>query len=316
MAVMMVLSLVTVPVMAETPAANDPRLSTAPKTGTAAAPADAANLNEALNVAGGTLTFTSEGDHPWIVDGDAAKSTNVNVANSTSTVSTTVTAAAGDILQFDFMSFGEAAGDYVWDGLHLTVDGTEVMKWSRVETWTTYAVELTAGEHTVAWSYQKDGSVDREGDYATVDNVYVGAPVTPNAINVEAVSVPAGRRATVAYTVLPDPDQAEIIIKAIGDINYKIPYTATFNENKDNILLQLQPEPLEIKFDPSTQLTANEKELTEITVIVTVQADEKGDFAYNGKTLKFAIKATKVEVGNTTLDKFPITTFNFDMSKK
>lgn len=39
MAVMMVLSLVTVPVMAETPAANDPRLSTAPKTGTAAAPA-------------------------------------------------------------------------------------------------------------------------------------------------------------------------------------------------------------------------------------------------------------------------------------
>ena len=203
MAVMMVLSLVTVPVMAETPAANDPRFSTAPKTGTAAAPADAANLNEALNVAGGTLTFTSEGDHPWIVDGDAAKSTNVNVANSTSTVSTTVTAAAGDILQFDLMSFGEGSGDYVWDGLHLTVDGTEVMKWSRVETWTTYAVELTAGEHTVAWSYQKDGSVDREGDYATVDNVYVGAPVTPNAINVEAVSVPAGRRATVSYTVLP-----------------------------------------------------------------------------------------------------------------
>ena len=85
-------------------------------------------------------------------------------------------------------------------------------------------------------------------------------------------------------SIIEDPDQAEIIIKAIGDINYKIPYTATFNENKDNILLQLQPEPLEIKFDPSTQLTANEKEATEITVIVTVQADEKGDFAYNGKT--------------------------------
>ena len=137
MAVMMVLSLVTVPVMAESPAANDPRLSTAPKTGTAAAPADAANLNEALNVAGGTLTFTSEGDHPWIVDGDAAKSTNVNVANSTSTVSTTVTAAAGDILQFDFMSFGEGFGDTVWDGLQLFIDGTETMKWNRVETWTT-----------------------------------------------------------------------------------------------------------------------------------------------------------------------------------
>ncbi|HAY19893.1 MAG TPA: hypothetical protein DCY17_03680, partial [Clostridiales bacterium] len=225
MAVMMVLSLVTVPVMAESPAANDPRLSTAPKTGIAAEPADAANLDEALNAAGGTLTFTTEGDYPWVVDGDAAKSTNVNVASSTSTVSTTVTAAAGDILQFDFMSFGEGTTS-VWDGLHLTVDGTEVMKWSRVETWTTYAVELTAGEHTVAWSYQKDSSVDKEGDYATVDNVYVGAPVVPTSIEVENVTVPAGRRATVAYTVLP----AEAFNK---NVTFSIANTAiaTVNEN-------------------------------------------------------------------------------------
>ena len=226
MAVMMVLSLVTVPVMAETPAANDPRLSTAPKTGTAAAPADAANLNEALNVAGGTLTFTSEGDYPWIVDGDAAKSTNVNVANSTSTVSTTVTAAAGDILQFDFRSFGEGSGNTVWDGLHLFIDGTEVAKWNRVETWTTYAVELTAGEHTVTWTYQKDSTVDKEGDYANVDNVYVGAPVVPTSIEVENVTVPAGRRATVAYTVLP----AEAFNK---NVTFSIANTAiaTVNEN-------------------------------------------------------------------------------------
>ena len=226
MAVMMVLSLVTVPVMAETPAANDPRFSTAPKTGTAAAPADAANLNEALNVAGGTLTFTSEGDHPWIVDGDAAKSTNVNVANSTSTVSTTVTAAAGDILQFDFRSFGEGFGDTVWDGLHLFIDGTEVAKWNRVETWTTYAVELTAGEHTITWTYQKDSTVDKEGDYANVDNVYVGAPVVPTSIEVENVTVPAGRRATVAYTVLP----AEAFNK---NVTFSIANTAiaTVNEN-------------------------------------------------------------------------------------
>ena len=82
-----------------------------------------------LNVAGGTLTFTSEGDHPWIVDGDAAKSTNVNVASSTSTVSTTVTAAAGDILQFDFTLLRRRLrATTVWDGLHLFIDGTEVMQ--------------------------------------------------------------------------------------------------------------------------------------------------------------------------------------------
>ena len=166
-------------------------------------PGPVSDLDEAMNVAGGTLHFTTDGDYPWIVEETWGKSTNVNVASSTSTVSTTVTAAAGDILQFDFRSFGEGFGDTVWDGLHLFIDGTEVAKWNRVETWTTYAVELTAGEHTITWTYQKDSSVDKEGDYATVDNVYVGAPVVPTSIEVENVTVPAGRRATVAYTVLP-----------------------------------------------------------------------------------------------------------------
>ena len=189
-------------------------------------PGPVSDLDEAMNVAGGTLHFTTDGDYPWIVEETWGKSTNVNVASSTSTVSTTVTAAAGDILQFDFRSFGEGFGDTVWDGLHLFIDGTEVAKWNRVETWTTYAVELTAGEHTITWTYQKDSSVDKEGDYATVDNVYVGAPVVPTSIEVENVTVPAGRRATVAYTVLP----AEAFNK---NVTFSIANTAiaTVNEN-------------------------------------------------------------------------------------
>ena len=189
-------------------------------------PGPGSDLDEAMNVAGGTLHFTTDGDYPWIVEETWGKSTNVNVASSTSTVSTTVTAAAGDILQFDFRSFGEGFGDTVWDGLHLFIDGTEVAKWNRVETWTTYAVELTAGEHTITWTYQKDSSVDKEGDYANVDNVYVGAPVVPTSIEVENVTVPAGRRATVAYTVLP----AEAFNK---NVTFSIANTAiaTVNEN-------------------------------------------------------------------------------------
>ena len=189
-------------------------------------PGPVSDLDEAMNVAGGTLHFTTDGDYPWIVEETWGKSTNINVASSTSTVSTTVTAAAGDILQFDFRSFGEGFGDTVWDGLHLFIDGTEVAKWNRVETWTTYAVELTAGEHTITWTYQKDSSVDKEGDYANVDNVYVGAPVVPTSIEVENVTVPAGRRATVAYTVLP----AEAFNK---NVTFSIANTAiaTVNEN-------------------------------------------------------------------------------------
>ena len=39
-------------------------------------------------------------------------------------------------------------------------------------------------------------------------------------------------------SIIEDPDAAEAIIKAVGDVEYKIPYQAAFNDNKDNILLQ------------------------------------------------------------------------------
>ena len=193
-------------------------------------PGPGSDLDEAMNVAGGTLHFTTDGDYPWIVEETWGKSTNINVASSTSTVSTTVTAAAGDILQFDFRSFGEGFGDTVWDGLHLFIDGTEVAKWNRVETWTTYAVELTAGEHTITWTYQKDSTVDKEGDYANVDNVYVGAPVVPTSIEVENVTVPAGRRATVAYTVLP----AEAFNK---NVTFSTANTAIATVNENGVIV-------------------------------------------------------------------------------
>ena len=121
MAIAMVLSLVTIPVMAES---ADTATSVAkPGSANNVQPADAATLDEALNVPGGTITFVTEGDYPWVISGDAAVSTNVNVASSTSTVSATVTAAAGDIVQFDYMSFGEGTST-VWDGLEFYVDGT------------------------------------------------------------------------------------------------------------------------------------------------------------------------------------------------
>ena len=45
-------------------------------------------------------------------------------------------------------------------------------------------------------------------------------------------------------SIIEDPDAAEAIIKAVGDVEYKIPYQAAFYDYKDNILLQMSPEPL------------------------------------------------------------------------
>ena len=90
----------------------------------------------------------------------------------------------------------------------------------------------------------------------------------------------------------------EIIIETLGDINYNIPYTAAFNDDsKGSILLQLKPEPLEIKYTIPTQV-------------------QKGQYTYKDKKLTFVIKATQVEVEGEPLENFSVTTFSFDMVKK
>ena len=68
--------------------------------------ASLADLNEALNVEGGSLEFTTE-EYPFaaVHDGEMyyALSTNAGVENSSSLLKTTVTVSAGDILLFDYL---------------------------------------------------------------------------------------------------------------------------------------------------------------------------------------------------------------------
>ena len=107
-----------------------------------------------------------------------------------------------------------------------------------------------------------------------------------------------------------EAEAAEVIIENLDDINYNIPYTAAFNDNgKGSILLQLKPKPLEIKYMLPTQVKADGKENPQITVKVTIEAEEQGQYTYKDKKLTFVIKATQVEVEGAPLKDFPDTTF-------
>ena len=69
-------------------------------------------------------------------------------------------------------------------------------------------------------------------------------------------------------------EAAGIIIENLDDINYNIPYTAAFNDDsKGSILLQLKPEPLEIKYTIPTQAQADGEEAPQITIKVTIEAE-------------------------------------------
>ena len=133
-------------------------------------------LSDALNVDGGNISFFSTGDPFWtvMVDGDNmyAQSGNKGIANSFSMLYTGVEVLNTSILSFDFKAWGEGGSTNIFDKCIFTVDGEEIFRYGALKNdWETYTVELTAGTHSVAWSYVKDGSVNPVGDFFAVDNV-------------------------------------------------------------------------------------------------------------------------------------------------
>lgn len=180
--------------------------------------ADAASLNEALNAAGVSLNYSTDSQYPWVVDGDAAKSSNEGVANSTSSVWTNFTSVQGDVLQFDWISMGEGPDLQDWDGLRVYLDGAKILhKGAGHPDWERFQTTLEPGAHELTFTYKKDGGIDREGDFAKIDNVYVGRIVTPSSIAVQQVNVHAGRTESVAYTVLPDETFDKSVTFSVAD---------------------------------------------------------------------------------------------------
>ena len=137
------------------------------------------DLDEALNVEGGTLTFANDATYPWEVRDNYAVSGNAGVQSSTSTVTTTVELAEGEALFFDWSTSSEAN----YDKLIFSANGTAVRNISGIVDWTQfYYAAPAAGTYTFTWSYTKDSSVNGNNDEAYLDDVYVGeAPEVPEA---------------------------------------------------------------------------------------------------------------------------------------
>ena len=122
------------------------------------------------------MSFFSTGDPFWIVklDGENmyAQSANQGIANSFSMLYTGVEVTGTSILSFDFKAWGEGGSTNPFDKCIFTVDGEEIFRYGALKNdWQTYTIELSAGIHSLAWSYVKDSSVNPVGDFFAVDNV-------------------------------------------------------------------------------------------------------------------------------------------------
>ena len=126
--------------------------------------------------------FVNDTVYAWTVtdtltSGYCMRSGNPGVGSSTSAITITVTYPDNGTIAFDAECRGEGTSTY-WDHCDFYIDEERVFYHGADLTddgWLHYSFDVSAGEHTFTWSYTKDGSVDKPGDYFAVDNIVMSS---------------------------------------------------------------------------------------------------------------------------------------------
>ena len=137
--------------------------------------------------------YVNDEHYPWIIvtEGDRTyvKSGNEDINNSLSALTLTVTLLEAGTVSFDYM-YGSESG---WDKCYFHVDSSQKFELSGDgRSWRSYSCNLSAGTHTLKWTYTKDRSSADYGDFYAVDNVKITAAVT------QAASIPVNEALTLA----------------------------------------------------------------------------------------------------------------------
>ena len=96
-------------------------------------------------------------------------------------------------------------------------------------------------------------------------------------------------------SIVGDKDKAEAIVKAIGDVKYKVGYKPALNTEKDSIYLAFDPKPLTLQLPAAVEGQEGQ------TVTVTISSPDKGSFAYKKNQLKLKLSADKVELAGVAV---------------
>ncbi|RLC50455.1 MAG: hypothetical protein DRH79_07630, partial [Candidatus Cloacimonadota bacterium] len=112
------------------------------------------------------------GNGNWTISTDAqeglysAKSAVISHNQVTSIYLETTVLADGE-LSF----YKKVSSEGNWDYLRFYIDNTEMDSWSGTLGWSQETYNVTAGEHTFKWEYDKDGSVSSGSDCAWIDYI-------------------------------------------------------------------------------------------------------------------------------------------------
>ena len=139
-------------------------------------PASGDEIGEAVDYT--SLTFTNSGDADWskvtdvyYYDGDSAKSGTIT-HNESTTIETDVTVTSTQAVKF----YWKVSSENNYDYLRFYIDDVEQTQISGTVDWTQVAYNITAGTHTLKWSYTKDYSVSSGSDCGWVDKLEIADP--------------------------------------------------------------------------------------------------------------------------------------------
>ncbi len=136
---------------------------------------------------GNTITpLTTSGNANWVTQttqkfaGTYAAASGVIGNNQSTSIQYNATIpAGGSVLSFYYKVSSESGYDY----LRFYIDGVQQGQWSGDVNWTQFSAPLTAGAHTLTWTYSKDSSSTSGDDKAYLDNLTISS-AAPAAVRI------------------------------------------------------------------------------------------------------------------------------------
>jgi hypothetical protein len=193
-----------------------------------------------------TYAWTNASNIPWTIVSTGAyagqycaKSGNIG-DNARSELSITINVLSNDNVEFYKKVSCEdiSYGDY-WDFLAFYIDGNIMGQWAGTsDNWSLQSYPVTAGTHTLKWSYEKDDYWTEGSDCAWIDNIKL--PAHDNTISSIHTSADVAEN---SMSIYPNPasDNAYINLNLTDDSDASIEIYNTIGQlvkTIDSIMLQ------------------------------------------------------------------------------
>lgn len=159
------------------------------------------------------------------------------------------------------------------------------------------------------------------GDYAGMMSVVEVAPAADGEEPAGTAIEAAVSEAEISFTdfpirdlvvkVLGTEEGVDEIVAAIGQVDYRVPYTAVMSEDKATVAMTLAPEALKLTLPSGGE---GGDGTSDIEVSITAEADAV--YTLESGKLLFGLAATGVKVGGVDMEAFEPFSLAFDLLQK